>query len=144
MKFQSNILIKESVNKVYQYTVDPKNLKNWVHGFKQYKPQKGRRRTTGSTAVQVFDDGELMEVKEEVLSNVANKEFVCRLSHKNMESNVSYRFLNQGDALTKLVVQTDVRLKPAIFNLFSLFVKGPMRKQQDDDLKRLKRVIENG
>ena len=144
MNLHSTILIKASVNTVYQYTTDPRNLGKWVHGFKEYKSRKGRKRSTGSTAVQVFDDGgEILEIQEEVLSNVPNKEFVCHLSHKNMESEVTYRFLNQGDAITKLQVSARVRLKPVLFNLFSIFVKGPMRRQQEEDLRRLKNCIES-
>ena len=143
MRFKSNILIKENVNIVYQKTLNPKNLGRWVHGFKQFKTQKGRQRATGSTALQIYDDGgEILEVKEEVLSNVLNKEFICRLSHKNMESEVQYRFLNQGDSITKLQVNTQVKLKPAFFNLFALFVKGPMFRQQEEDLVKLKNLIE--
>ena len=143
MKFQTSIIIHESVAQVFRYTVNPQNMNKWVQGFQQFKTQKGRKRAKGSTALQVFNDnGEVTEVQEEVLENIANQHFAFRLSHKNMESEVHYHFLNQGDQTTKLLVKATIRLKPRLFNLFALFVKGPMKRQQEQDLAKLKKLIE--
>lgn len=143
MKFQTSIIIYKSVAEVYRYTLHPQNMNKWVQGFQQFKPGKGRKRAKGSTAIQIFNDGgQVTEIQEEVLENIINQHFTFRLSHKNMESEVNYHFLNQGDQVTKLLVKAKVRLKPRIFNLFALFVKGPMKRQQEQDLAKLKKLIE--
>lgn len=143
MQFQTSIIIKEAVAQVYQYTLNPQNMSKWVQGFQQFKTRKGRKRAKGSTAVQVFNDGgEVTEVQEEVLENITNQNFAFRLSHKNMESEVHYHFLDQGDRTTKLMVKAKVRLKPPVFNMFALFVKGPMKRQQVQDLAKLKKLLE--
>ncbi len=142
MKFSSEIIINRSVKEVYRFAVSPKNLNKWVNDFQSYKPIKGRNRKKGSTATHIYEDqaGKL-EVHEEVLDITPEKLFKTRLSHKNMNTVLEFRFLNQGGS-TKVVTDTYVKLKPAVFNLFSFFMKGQMKKQQQADLRRLKNVVE--
>ena len=142
MKFLSEIIINKSVKEVFQYTVNPKNLSRWVDGFENFKPLSGKLRQVGSIGTLFYNDkeGEL-EVREEVLAFETGKYFKTHLSHKNMETTLNFRFLNQGES-TKIIVETHVRLKPLLFNLASPFVKIPMKEQQQADLTRLKKCLE--
>lgn len=138
MKFQSEIIINKSVKEVFQYTVNPKNLSRWVDGFEKFKPLSGKVRQVGSVGTHIYNDkGGKLEVREEVLALESDKNLKTHLSHKNMETTLNFRFLNQGDS-TKIIVETQIRLKPLLFNLASPFVKAPMKKQQQADLNRLK------
>jgi uncharacterized protein YndB with AHSA1/START domain len=142
MKFSSNIEINRPVKEVYRFTVSPKNLSRWVDGFESFNPKKGRNRGKGSTATHIYrDSAGKLEVHEEVLDIKPEKYFKTHLSHKNMETDLEFKFLNLGDS-TRVVTDTYVRLKPAIFNLFSFFMKGQMKKQQLADLRRLKNEVE--
>ena len=142
MKFSSETIIKRSVKEVFRFTISHKNLSKWVDGFQTYKSIKGRNRGIGSTATHIYKDSAgILEVHEEVLEIITGKSFKSRLSHKNMDTILSFRFLDHGDH-TKLVVEAQVKLKPAIFNLFSFFMKGQMKKQQQADIRRLKHLIE--
>lgn len=142
MKFSSSIEINSPVKEVYRFTVSPKNLPRWVDGFESYQPKKGRNRGKGSTATHIYrDSAGKLEVKEEVLDIKPEKMFKTHLSHKNMETDLEFKFLNLGNS-TRVVTDTYVRLKPAVFNLFSLFMKSQMKKQQQADLRRLKNAIE--
>jgi len=142
MKFLSEIIINKSVKEVFQYTVNPKNLSRWVDGFEKFKPQSGKLRQVGSIGTHFYNDKEgKLEVREEVLAFETGKCFKTHLSHKNMETTLNFRFLNQGES-TKIIVETYIRLKPLLFNLASPFVKNPMKKQQQADLTRLKKCLE--
>lgn len=142
MKFSSSIEINRSIKEVYRFTVSPKNLHRWVDGFETYKPKKGRNRGKGSTATHIYKDSAgMLEVQEKVLDIIPEKSFKTHLSHKNMETDLEFKFLNLGGG-TRVVTDTHVRLKPAIFNLFSFFMKGQMKKQQLADLRRLKNIVE--
>ena len=114
-----------------------------MDGFQRFKQLSGRQRQAGAKLILVFKDkaGEL-EVNEQVLEVTKGKLIRSELSHKNMRTQQNFRFLNQGGTC-KVLVDTQVRLRPAVFNLFGFFVKGPMQKQQREDLQRLKQVIEN-
>jgi polyketide cyclase/dehydrase/lipid transport protein len=144
MKFSSEIIINRSVQEVFRFTTSHKNLSRWVDGFQTFKSIKGRNRGEGSTATHIYQDSAgLLEVHEEVMEITSDKLFKSRLTHKNMDTILAFKFLNQGNS-TKIITETKVRLKPAIFNLFSLFMKGQMKKQQQADLRKLKNVIEAG
>lgn len=142
MKFSSEVIINRSTKEVYRFAVSHKNLSRWKDGFESYRAIKGRNRGKGSTATHVYRDraGKL-EVYEEVLDIIPDKSFKSRLSHKNMDTIQELRFLDQGGS-TKVITETHVKLKPAIFNLFSFFMKGQMQKQQLADLRRLKHLLE--
>lgn len=142
MKFHSEIIINQPIKEVFRFSTSHKNLSRWVDGFQTYKSIKGRNRGEGSTATHIYKDSAgILEVHEEVLEIVPAKLFKSRLTHKNMDTVLVLRFLDQGDS-TKIITEAQVKLKPAVFNLFSLFMKGQMRKQQQADLRRLKQVME--
>lgn len=144
MKFFTSIQIDKPAAEVFRYVVlHPKNMKQWMQGFEAYRPQSGGRRKEGSVATQVFDDGgHKTEVREEVLEVKPHERFRCLLTHKNMLSEQDFRFFDQGSGQTKLRIETEVKLRPALFNLFGFLVKGQMRKQQAADLERLKSELE--
>jgi hypothetical protein len=142
MKFRSEIIINKPLKDVFKYTINPKNLSNWVDGFEKFKPLSGKSWQVGSIGIQFYNDKEgKLEVREEVLAHESDKSLKTHLSHKNMETILEFRFLDQGDS-TKLIAEAQVRLKPFLFNLFAPFVKTPMKKQQLADLKRLKNCLE--
>jgi uncharacterized protein YndB with AHSA1/START domain len=142
MKFRSEIIINRPVKDVYKYTVNPKNLSRWVDGFEKFKPLSGKARQVGSVGILIYNDKEgKLEVHEKILALEFGKSLKTHLSHKNMETVLEFRFLDQGNT-TKLVAEAQVRLKPFLFNLMAPFVKTPMRKQQLSDLKRLKNCLE--
>jgi hypothetical protein len=146
MKFSTSIPIDKPATEVFRYVVlQPQNMKHWVQGFEAFRPQSGSKRKEGSVAAQVFHDGDhKTEVREEVLEVRPHKRFRCLLTHRNMQSEQDYHFLDQGGGQTKLYLATEVKLRPALFNLFGFLVKGPMRKQQAADLERLKSELEAG
>ena len=142
MKFSSSIEINRPIKEVYRFAVSSKNLHRWVDGFETFQQKKGRNRGKGSTATHIYrDSAGKLEVQEEVLEIKPEKLFKTHLSHKNMETDLEFKFLNLGGN-TRVVTDTYVRLKPAVFNLLSFFMKGQMKKQQQADLRRLKNVLE--
>ncbi len=144
MTFESSIFIQQPPQAVFRFVaLEPKQMKLWVKGFERYKAKGSSKRQPGSRGVQIFNDGgQRTEVQEEVLDLTPYELFRCVLTHRNMVSRQTYRFLDQGASQTKLQVETQVKLRPALFNVFAFFVKRPMRKQQEEDLQRLKRVLE--
>ncbi len=130
------------MQQVYRSVLDHRNLKHWIDDFKYYTLQKGNRKRQGDKGVLVFEDADgKLEVEEIITQIQKNKTLTTQLSHQQMNSTVQIRFLDQGTA-TKLIVNTHVQLKPAIANLFSIFMKSGMQKKQAADFKRLKTFLE--
>ena len=143
MKFSNRIQIDRPPREVYRYFIDPRNLKRWQANYERFRAGKGAgKRPSGSRSTHIFKDvkGEL-EVEELVIKNVADREFEHRMTAKNMSSKVHYRFLDRGDS-TEVVVENELSLKPALLNLFGIFLKGSMREQQAADLRALKGEVE--
>ena len=139
MKFSTNIVINRPVTKVFNFAMHPHNLKTWVNTLKGYKTLKGRRNQVGNTGVLIFEDKEgKLEVSEEIVQFERNRFLHTKLSHKGMDSEIQIKFLDQGDS-TKVMVNTTVRLKPWIANLFSIFMKNEMKQQQARDYQRFKK-----
>ncbi len=117
-------------------------MKSWMKGFKGYRLERGRKRQPGSRAVLSFEDGGgQLEVVEEVAGVVPGRRLELVLKNKNMISEQVYEFLDQGEGRCRVRLISRVQLRPWLFNLFSPFVKGPMQRQQDEDLERLRRQL---
>lgn len=142
MKFKTDVVINQPVPKVFKYLVDAKKLTAWVDELTQYHQKTGRRSKKDSVGTLVFEDKEgVLKVKEVVKEYIPNESFVTFLSHNDMESTVSNRFIDQGSS-TKIIVETHIRLKPYVANLFSIFVKKEMKSKQIADYQRLKKLLE--
>ncbi len=142
MTIKTIIQIEAPVSSVFRKLTDGKNLKNWIEGFKKIKSISGRRPNKGSISKQIFEDAKgLMEVEEEILYYDRNKEFQVKLSHKNMLTLETYEFVNQGDS-TRLILTTNIRLIPMFIGIFAPFMKPQMRKLQEANLMRFKRLLE--
>lgn len=143
MVIKTVIDIRQPIALVFKELVNPLNLPKWVNGFQKLESVKGRRPRKGSISKQIIKDSQgLMEIREEILNFDKNKHFEIRLSHKNMETHQHFQFLNKGKT-TRVILTTTTRLIPAIMAVFSIFMKGQMRKQQEADLMRLKKLLED-
>lgn len=143
MVIKTIIDIRKPVSVVFKELVNPKNLPKWVNGFQKLESVKGRRPRKGSVSKQIIKDSQgIMEIREEILKFEKDKNFEIRLSHKNMETHQHFAFAKEGKT-TRLTLTTTTRLIPAIMAVFSVFMKGQMRRQQEADLMKLKRLLED-
>ena len=143
MTIKTVIDIRRPIAEVFKELVNPDNMPKWIEGFQKLEKVKGRRPRKGSISTQVHKDSKgRMELKEEILLFERNKTFEIRLSHKNMDTRQSYEFINQGKSMTRVILTTETRLIPAFIGIFSVFMKGGMRKQQEANLMRFKKLME--
>lgn len=143
MTIKTVIDIRQPVSVVFKELVNPATMPKWIDGFVKLEQVKGRRPRRGSISTQVHKDAKgRMELKEEILLFERNKKFEIRLSHKNMDTKQSYEFLNQGKSMTRVILTTQTRLIPAFIGIFSIFMKGGMKRQQDANLMRFKKLME--
>lgn len=142
MIFQTDIIINAPAETVFRFVTNTQNMSRWMEGFKRYESSAGKKRRAGGQGKLFYEDqAGVLEIQEKVLEMVRNRSIKTELSNKNMTTVLEYRMLNQG-GVTKLLATTKVKLKPAVFNLFAFFVKGPMKKQQVREFAVLKKCIE--
>lgn len=144
MKLRLQVNIQAQPKMVYQYLTDPNYLKKWMLDFEGYQAISGRRWRTGGKGKLLFGkDKSRLEVIEDILEAIPGEKFEAFLYHKNMDTLQSYRLTTLDDGNTRLTLEFDVKLRPAILNLFGRLFKRSFKNQQWQDLKRLKQVIEN-
>lgn len=143
MTIKTVIDIRRPIAEVFTELVNPDNMSKWIEGFVKLEKVKGRRPRRGSISTQVHKDSKgRMELREEILLYERNKKFEIRLSHKNMDTKQSYEFISQGQSVTRVTLITQTRLIPAFIAIFSVFMKGSMKQQQEANLMRFKKLME--
>ena len=143
MTIKTVIDIRRPIAEVFTELVNPDNMSKWIEGFVKLEKVKGRRPRRGSISTQVHKDSKgRMELREEILLFERNKKFEIRLSHKNMDTKQSYEFISQGQSVTRVTLVTQTRLIPAFIAIFSIFMKGSMKRQQEANLMRFKKLME--
>ena len=143
MTIKTVIDIRRPIAEVFTEMVNPDNMSKWIEGFVKLEKVKGRRPRRGSISTQVHKDSKgRMELREEILLFERNKKFEIRLSHKNMDTKQSYEFISQGQSVTRVTLITQTRLIPAFIAIFSVFMKGSMKQQQEANLMRFKKLME--
>lgn len=144
MKFTITIEIKERKEEVFRYLTSPVKLTEWTKGLQSIKPTKGRRSKAGGTSKLFFKEQKTtFTVLEEVLVFDRNNQFKIRLDHQEIISEVDYYFRTK-DNHTVIIAKYHIQFKNVFNRALGIFFRGPMKKQQADDLKRLKRNIVKG
>lgn len=143
MTIKTVIDIRRPISEVFTELVNPDNMPKWIEGFVKIEKEKGKRPRRGSISKQIHKDSKgRMELREEILLYERNKKFEVRLSHKNMDTKQSFEFVSQAPAVTRVTLVTQTRLIPAFIAIFSVFMKGSMKRQQEANLMRFKKLME--
>jgi uncharacterized protein YndB with AHSA1/START domain len=143
MIIKTVIDIRQPITMVFKTLVEPENMVKWMANFQKLESVKGRRPRKGSISKQIFKDSKgIMEMKEEVLNFEKNKKFELQLSHKNIETHQTFEFIAHDKEITRLILTNHIRLVPAFMGVFSIFMKGQMRRQQEADLMKFKKLLE--
>lgn len=143
MIIKTVIDIRQPVSIVFKNLVEPSNMPKWMANFQRLDTVKGKRPRKGSISTQVFSDSKgIMEMREEILGFERNQKFQLLLSHKNIETNQTFEFIPQSKDITRVILTNDIRLIPAFMGVFSVFMKGQMRQQQEENLMRFKKLLE--
>lgn len=143
MIIKTVIDIRQPVAVVFKNLVEPLNMVKWMANFQKLEPVKGKRPRKGSVSTQFFKDSKgAMEMREEVLGFERNQKFKLLLTHENIETHQTFEFLPQSEDITRVILTNDIRLIPAFMGIFSVFMKGQMRRQQEADLMQFKKLLE--
>ncbi|MEM6722381.1 MAG: SRPBCC family protein [Bacteroidota bacterium] len=141
------IKLTETINaqpeKVFEIMTNTRLLKKWMLDLTQVKETSGSRSKPGHQSILIFGKGEgALEVEETIIEFNKPKQLKLDLASRNMKSQQTFQFEALPDQKTRINARIKVNLRPAIINLFILFLRPSIRNQQRGDLKRLKRLIE--
>ncbi len=144
-EFNSTIDIGAPVDEVYAIYTDEALMGQWITGFVSIENISGAPLEVGSRWRLVFDDergGEIEMIKEvTVVEPMQRYAFVSESDDVFVESEA--QFFSDGVGGTRVEGTSTLKGKTWFMRSLMPLVKGSMQQRLDEDLERLREVIEN-
>jgi len=142
VSFNTSVRIEGSVEEVFSHFSDLEKMKEWLKGLKDIETVDGEAGQAGSTMKLVFHErGRDIVLKESIEEVRSNESYIFTIDHQAIASRTAMSFIPSGDSTT-VKSDVDMRGKKLIWKLLLPFMKASIRRHQEDDLLRLKRVVE--
>lgn len=142
--YETNIVIPQSIEKVYTLISDPERACDWITGLKTIELQRGNHNEVGSITKYVFHErGKDVVFMEELLSIEHNSHFSFRLDSEHVVMENETRLKAIGADRTKVMMSNGVKGKGFFMKLLMPLMKKSMINRQQKDLANLKGLLEN-
>lgn len=142
VSYENEVFIERPVDKSFMVFTDVNKMGEWITGFKKMEMIKGMPTLPGSLIRMTMEiNGKEIMVTEEVVEFKWNKIFSFRLYHKSMTIDCEYTFVS-SEMNSEIHSNMTVKGKNLFWRSVNLFMKGKMKKQNQDDLDKLKALIE--
>lgn len=142
MQFQISVIAPADAPHTFRTLISPVKLPLWMQDLQSVKSTAGRRSQVGGRSQLHFKDAKsAFQVKEEVTALERNRLFAVRQVHTELTTTVTYTLQPENDQRTRLTVHYRVQFHNPLNRVMALFFKGPMKRQQSQDLQRLVRLI---
>ena len=144
MLTQTTILINKPIKEVWEFFKDPDNLKLWLGGFQRSEHISGIAGTAGAKAKHYFlEKGKSLVLDEEITEVIPEKKFAGTLGSPTMVNRVTNYFNDLGNKQTEYSLSSDTEFKGFFWKQFGPLLKGKFKKRNENDLQKLKQVLEN-
>ncbi len=141
-RYETRFEVDRPVDIAWGVFMDETRTVEWLPGLRSIETIRGEPGTVGSVHRMIFEeDGHRIEMEEEVVSVVKNREFAFRLTHEIMEADLVVRFEDLGER-TRIVTTNEVRGRGLVRPLIPL-MKSNMTQRQQEGYARLKAIIES-
>ncbi len=145
MKLTSSILINQPVEKVWKYMNDTSCMKEWQQGYTATEQLSGTPATKGAKAKHTYTErGKPFIMTETVIESNPPTAIDIVLEHPMMDYSIATRLQEDSPSVTRVQMDSQVRMKAFSFKILKPLLKKPFQKRQDEDLMRLKNKLENG
>jgi hypothetical protein len=113
-------------------------------GFQRFDQISGTPGTVGAKAKHYFlEKGKELVMDEEIIEEISEKKFVGTLSSPMMVNTVTNYFNDLGNNKTEYSLSSDTQFKGFFWKQVGPLMKGEFKKRQENDLQRLKQVLES-
>ena len=144
MLTQSTVIINKSIKEVWEFFKNPDNLKLWLGGFQRFEQVSGTPGTVGAKAKHYFiERGKELVLDEEIIEVIPEKKFLGTLGSPMMVNTVTNYFNDLGNNQTEYSLSSDTQFKGFLWKQIGPLMKGEFKKRQENDLRRLKQVLES-
>ena len=144
MLTQTTVIINRPIKEVWAFFKNPDTLKLWLGGLQRLEHISGTPGTVGAKAKHYFlEKGKELVMEEEILEEIPEKKFVGTLSSPMMVNTVTNYFNDLGNNQTEYSLSSDTQFKGFFWKQIGPLMKSEFKKRQENDLQRLKQVLEN-
>ena len=144
MLTQSTVIIDRPIKEVWEFFKDPDNLKLWLGGFQRFEQVSGTPGTVGAKAKHYFlERGKELVLEEEIIEVISQKKFQGTLGSPMMVNTVTNYFNDLGNDQTECSLSSDTQFKGFFWKQVGPLMKGEFKKRQENDLQKLKQVLES-
>ena len=144
MLTQTTVIINRPIKEVWAFFKNPDNLKRWLGGFQRLEHISGTPGTVGAKARHYFlEKGKELVMEEEIIEEIPEKKFVGTLSSPMMVNTVTNYFNDLGNSQTEYSLSSDTQFKGFFWKQIGPLMKSEFKKRQENDLQRLKQVLES-
>jgi len=121
---------------------DPDNLPLWLTGFRKIEYLRGEENQPGSYyRLTMVEDGREIIMTEQIIASVENEHFAMTLESNMLVIEANYWFAPIGN-ITRVTANSEYAGKGPFWKSVLWFSKEEMRTRQQDDLRRLKVMVE--
>lgn len=142
MKFENSIVIHQPVKRVFDFVTDLNNNAKWQTDILELEATSEGHLELGSTyrCVNRFL-GQRIETEGVITDFIPERVCAFRINSGQVtgESSYSFEALNGS---TKLTTKADLDLK--FFKLGQLLIRRKIKRQLENDMRKLKKILENG
>ena len=144
MLTQTTVIINRPIKEVWAFFKNPDTLKLWLGGLQRLEHISGTPGTVGAKAKHYFlEKGKELVMEEEILEEIPEKKFVGTLSSPMMVNTVTNYFNDLGNSQTEYSLSSDTQFKGFFWKQIGPLMKSEFKKRQENDLQRLKQVLES-
>ncbi len=143
LTYQTTTQINKPLEEVYDAIANYKKAPLWLSSLKKVEPLSGIPGEAGFKSRYTFvENGRVAIFDEEVTKVVPYQFFEHYMESKDviLEGHTQFNAVNGG---TQIVVSNQVKAKSFWMKLMFPFLKGMMKKRQEQDFKNLKELVEN-
>jgi uncharacterized protein YndB with AHSA1/START domain len=141
--YECALTVDKSVDEVWSVLEDESKTPEWIEGFKRIEPVSGVPGSVGAVShIFVEDRGEEMMIEETITKVEVNEAYAMRFTMDFM--NMDYEItLDEDNGKTTISTKTSTQGNGLFAKSMVSFMKGAMKKQEEENLQKLKAVIEN-
>ncbi len=140
--YESEVVINKPVKEVWAVMSDESKLPDWIEGFVKTELVSGTPNTVGAVSkVYVEDQGQEM-VMEETITKIKPEELMAMtftMDFMNMDYEIS---MEEKDGKTSIKSKSTTVGNGIFAKSMISFMKGSMKDQEDENLNKLKLIVE--
>ncbi len=141
--YESEISVNKPVKEAWSVLSDESKVKDWIEGYKRSELVSGTPNTVGATSnVYVDNQGQEMMMTETITEFIPHKKMAMTFTMDFMDMDYEMT-LNESNGKTNIKSTSTTKGNSLFAKSLMSFMKSGMKAQEDANMARLEKVINN-